>query len=56
MRDVPMVAGGARGVELRGYQPYYVKAEARPAPCMALNGQLRTPATTCPRWAKWEKL
>ena len=29
---------GARGVELRGYQPYYVKVEAGPAPCMALNG------------------
>ena len=47
---------GTRGVELRGYQPYYVKVDAGPAPCMALNGQTRTPATTCPRWAKWEKL
>ena len=36
---------GARGVEMRGYQPYYVKVEAAPAPCMALNGQSRTPAT-----------
>ena len=44
------------GVELRGYQPYYVKVEAAPAPCMALNGQSRTPATVCPRWAKWEKV
>ena len=25
-------------MELRGYQPYYVKVEAGPAPCMALNG------------------
>ena len=47
---------GIRGVELRGYQPYYVKVEAGPAPCMALSGQQRTPTTTCPRWAKWEKL
>ena len=47
---------GARGVELRGYQTYYVKVEAGSAPCMALNGQPRTLATVCPRWAKWEKL
>lgn len=46
-----LAGGGARG-----YQPYYVKVEAGPAPCMALNGQPRTPATTCPRWAKCEKL
>ena len=47
---------GARGIEMRGYQPYYVKVDAAPAACMALNGQMKTPATVCPRWAKWEKL
>ena len=47
---------GARGIEVRGYQPYYVRVVAEAAPCMALNGQPKTPATTCPRWSKWEKL
>ena len=47
---------GVRGVELRGYVPFYVKAVSAPAPCMALNGQARTPANVCPRWSKWEKL
>ena len=47
---------GARGIEMRNYQPFYVKVEARPAPCMALKGQAKTPATTCPRWSLWEKL
>lgn len=37
-------------------QLYYVKAEAKPVPYMALNGQSRTPAITCQRWSKWEKL
>jgi hypothetical protein len=41
---------------MRNYQPFYVKVDASPAPCMALNGQAKTPATTCPRWSKWEKL
>ena len=27
------------GVELRGYQPYYVKVEAGPAPCAAVAGR-----------------
>ena len=47
---------GARGIEMRNYQPFYVKVEAGPAPCMALKGQQKTPATTCPRWSMWEKL
>ena len=47
---------GARMVEFRNNQPYYVSVDAAPAPCMALKGQARTPATTCPRWVKWEKL
>ena len=41
---------------MRNYQPFYVKVEAGPAPCMALKGQQKTPATTCPRWSLWEKL
>ena len=47
---------GARGIEMRNYQPFYVKVDAAPAACMALNGQAKTPATTCPRWSQWEKL
>lgn len=47
---------GARGLEFRNYQPFYVVVEAGPAPCMALKGQQKTPATTCSRWSKWEKL
>lgn len=46
----------ARGIEMRNYQPFYVKVEASPAACMALKGQQKTPATTCPRWSMWEKL
>ena len=46
---------GARGVEMRANQPYYVKVEARPAACMA-GGQPRTPNNVCPRWSRWEKL
>ena len=46
----------AREIEMRNYQPFYVKVEAGPAPCMALKGQQKTPATTCPRWSLWEKL
>ena len=45
-----------RGIEMRNYQPYYVKVDAASAARMALNGQVKTPATFCPRWAKWEKL
>ena len=47
---------GARGIEMRANQPYYVKVEAAPAPCMALGNQPKTPATACPRWCKWERL
>ena len=47
---------GARSVELRGYQPYYVKVEAGPAPRMALKGKQKSAATTCPRWRKGENL
>ncbi len=47
---------GARGIEMRNYQPFYVKVAAAPSACMALNGQAKTPATTCPRWSKREKL
>ena len=47
---------GRRGVELRGYVPFYVKADSAPTPCMALNGRARTLANVCPRWSKWEKL
>ena len=47
---------GARGIEMRGYQPFYVKVDAAPAAYMALNGQTKTPAMVYPRWTKWEKL
>ena len=47
---------GVRSIEMRNYQPYYVKVDAASAVCMALNDQAKMPATTCPRWAKWEKL
>ena len=47
---------GGRGIEVRNYQPYYVKVVAEPASCMALSGQQKTPATVCPKWMKWEKL
>ena len=47
---------GRRGVEIRGREPFYVKVENVPAPCMALNGQMRTPVNNCFRWSKWEKL
>ena len=47
---------GSRTVEFRVLSPNYVKVEAAPAPCMALNGQAKTPASFCSRWSKWEKL
>lgn len=47
---------GARAIEVRGNVPYYVKVDAVAAPCMALNGQAKTPATVCSRWSCWEKL
>ncbi len=58
---------GARGVELRGYQPYYVKVEAGPAPSAADKGATALPfCRAIPRQrvednalyhaAKWEKL
>lgn len=47
---------GERIVEFRALSPTYVKAIAAPAPCMALNGQSKTPVTFCSRWSKWEKL
>ena len=42
------------GLGLKSDVPHYVKAEAGPAPYMALNGQPRVSATFCLRWAKWE--
>ena len=46
---------GQRGVDQRANQPYYVKVVAESGACMA-GGQARTPATVCPRWARWEKI
>ena len=47
---------GMRTVEFRILSPNYVRVDAKPALCMALNGQQKTPATSCSRWSKWEKL
>lgn len=47
---------GSRTIEFRILSPNYVKADAKPAPCMALKGESKTPATFCSRWSKWEKL
>lgn len=47
---------GQRGIEIRGREPFYVKVESVPAPCIAMNGQMRTPMNVCYRWSKWEKL
>ena len=47
---------GERAVEFRALSPTYVKVVAAPAPCMALGNQPKTPAITCSRWSKWEKL
>jgi len=44
------------GVEIHGREPFYVKLESVLSPCMALNGQMRTPMNVCYRWSKWEKL
>lgn len=46
---------GYREVEFRGRELFYVKAEAKPAPCMATKAQ-KTPNGTCFRFAAWEKL
>lgn len=46
---------GQRGLDFRGNQPYYVKVEAKPCPCMALK-QPKSPVNTCARWSRWEKL
>ena len=43
-------------MEIRGREPFYVKVESVPAPCMALNGRMRTPMNVCYQWGKWEKL
>ena len=39
---------GARGIEMRANQPYYVKVEVAPAPCMALGNQPKTPCHGVP--------
>ena len=47
---------GARRIEFRNNQPYYVEADARPAPCMANNNAPKTPGERCLRFTRWEKL
>ena len=46
---------GTRGIEMRANVPFYVKVDGAGA-CRTLNNQAKTPATTCSRWSKWEKL
>ena len=47
---------GKRQVDFRNNRPFYVKAEAGAASCMAQTGQMKTPGNACPRWTQWEKI
>ena len=47
---------GGRTIDFRAYKPYYVKADAGHADCIAQKGKKTTPATQCQKWKLWEKL
>lgn len=47
---------GRREVLFQANRPFYVKADASPAPCLANGNRPITPAQRCPRHSPWEKL
>ena len=47
---------GDRVVEFRANRPFYVKVGKPSSTCMARSNGPASAATTCPRWARWEKI
>lgn len=47
---------GVRQIDFRADKPFYVKANAGHADCIAQKGRKSTGATYCPKWQLWEKL
>jgi len=51
-----MFWSGDRTIEIRGYKPFYVNANAGHADCIVQKGRTSTAVVYCPKWQLWEKL
>ena len=47
---------GERGIEFCANKPFYVKVGNSNSICMAKSNGTASAATTCPKWARWEKI
>ena len=47
---------GERAIDFRANQPFYVKIVNSSSTCSAKSNGPASAATSCPKWAQWEKL